>query len=91
MSTRGRSTERRLLNEYFDRNHRFRTGAWSHLPFRVGALSGTRDFSAATYATVMKAASTEFGPSKTVERASLVDYVRFLREPAPTRASLATS
>jgi hypothetical protein len=83
--------ERRLLNDYFDRNHRFRTGAWSHLPFRVGALSGTSDFSAAYYAGMMGAAATDFGAAKIVDGASVLDYVRFLREPAPLKYVIAHS
>ncbi len=75
--------ERRLLCDYFDRNHRFRIGAFANLPFRAGAIA--TDFSAADDAGYLSTASSSFQPPLVQENATLLEYVRWLKQPAVLR------
>ncbi|EAQ30144.1 hypothetical protein NAP1_05190 [Erythrobacter sp. NAP1] len=83
--------ERRLYNQYFDRNHRFRIGGWSHHELQAGVISGTSDFSAANYLGVLKEAATNFGRDVTVDQASPKDYVDFLKTPPAFKYIIAHS
>ena len=62
--------ERRLLLDYFERNHRFRTGGHSHLPFRAATITGTTEFDPDYYAGLMGAAATDFEPAVEVPNAT---------------------
>lgn len=83
--------ERRLYNRYFDRNHRFRVGAWSKQPFRPAVISGTDEFKAKNYVGVLKEAATDFEAEVLVDDASPLDYVNFLATPAPLKYVIAHS
>lgn len=83
--------ERRLLCEYFDRNHRFRVGAFAHLPFRTAAVSGSSDFAPVHYANLLGAAAADFATPVVVPQASLRQYVEFLKTPAPLKYVMAHS
>ena len=83
--------ERRLYNTYFDRNHSFRNGAFESKPFRVGAISGDKDFVAADYASLLHKASSSFATPVVKERANLADYVEFFKQPAVLRYILSHS
>ncbi|MEJ7678275.1 MAG: hypothetical protein WKG06_10525 [Segetibacter sp.] len=54
--------ERRLIISYLNRNHRFRNGAFSNLPFRGAVVSGTTDFHPDRYEGLVNAAATDFQP-----------------------------
>jgi hypothetical protein len=75
--------ERRLLVEYLDRNHAFRTGAFSNLPFRPAAIG--YEFSAASLDDYLSKASAAFSPGCVCEDASLLDYVQWLNRAAILR------
>jgi len=83
--------ERHLLLDYFDRNHRFRTGAFSHLDFRTAAISGSPDFNPQGYANMMSGAAADFGPAVIKPNASLREYVDFLKTPAVLKYVMAHS
>jgi hypothetical protein len=83
--------ERRLLVDYFDRNHRFRIGGYSNQPFRVATICGTTDFDPNFYAGLMGAAATDFAPAITVANATLLQYVGFLKTPAVLKYVMAHS
>ncbi len=83
--------ERRLLIDYFDRNHRFRTGGHSNLPFRVATISGTTDFDPHYYAGLMGTAATDFAQTIEVPNATLLQYVDFLKTPAVLKYVMAHS
>lgn len=83
--------ERRLLIGYFDRNHRFRNGAFSHLPFRGAVVSGTTDFHPDWYEGLVNAAATDFQPCVKTSNASLQQYVQFHKEPAVLKYIIAHS
>lgn len=74
--------ERRLMVDYFDRNHRLRTGAFVHLPFRAGVISGTTDFNPDYYEGLVNGAATDFGACVKVPTANLQHYVQFHKTPA---------
>jgi hypothetical protein len=88
---RDATLERRFYNTYLDRNHRFRTGAFSGQPFRTAAVSGTTDFVAADYARFLNDAASDFAPSAVAENATLLEYVRQLKQPAVLRYVIAHS
>jgi hypothetical protein len=81
--------ERRILINYFDRNHDFRVGAFSNLPFRPASIA--KDFSASGVDNFLRAASGSFAPSVIRENATLLDYVNWLKQPAPLRGIFAHS
>ncbi len=83
--------ERRLLIGYFDRNHRFRNGAFSNLPFRASVISGTTDFSPEPYEGLVNAAATDFQPCVKTANANLQQYVRFYKTPAVLKYIMAHS
>jgi len=75
--------ERRLLCDYFDRNHRFRIGAFANLPFRAGAIASS--FSAQGDANYLGKASSKFQPPVVQEDATLLDYVKWFKQAAVLR------
>jgi hypothetical protein len=83
--------ERRLLISYFNRNHRFRNGAFSNLPFRGAVISGTTDFSPDWYESLVNASATDFQPCVKVPNASLQQYVQFHKTPATLKYIMAHS
>lgn len=83
--------ERRLMLDYFERNHRFRTGAFAHLPFKGGVISGSTDFSPDGYEGLVNAAATDFGACVKVPTANLQHYVQFLKTPAVLKYVMAHS
>jgi hypothetical protein len=83
--------ERRLLVDYFNRNHRFRVGAFSHLPFRAAVVSGTTDFSPDWYEPLVNAAASDFQPCVKVPNADLLQYVEFHKTPAVLKYIMAHS
>jgi hypothetical protein len=83
--------ERRLLISYFKRNHRFRNGAFSHLPFRGAVVSGTTDFSPDWYEPLVNAAATDFQPCVKTANANLQQYVQFHKTPAVLKYIIAHS
>jgi hypothetical protein len=81
--------ERKLLCDYFERNHSFRTGAYDYLPLRVGSIA--YEFSAPEYATYLQGASDSFQPSLVMDNAKLIDYVNWFKQPAVFRYIMAHS
>ncbi len=76
------SFERRLLIDYFDRNHEFRTSVTPESN-RTAALSyGGGLISAGSLNEYLKKASPTFDEPVSFENGSLLDYVRFLKTPA---------
>jgi hypothetical protein len=91
--------ERKLLVEYFARQHDFRRGGDNDKPFRTSAIRqlpdpGTEalrrpdDFSA-----MLRRAASGFGTSLTYDNARILDYIDWLKQPAVLRgiASHSTS
>ncbi|MDQ4145865.1 MAG: hypothetical protein M3198_19385 [Actinomycetota bacterium] len=83
--------ERRLLISYLDRNHQTRIGAFAHLPFRAGVISGTRDFSPDYYEPLVNAAAADLLPCVKVATADLRQYVQFHKTPAVLKYIIAHS
>lgn len=88
--------ERRLLVDYFDRNHAFRSGAFEDLPFRAAAFMGDekamKEFAGHPPLDAVRGASPRFEPPVyATERNSLVDYVDWLAKPAVARGLIAHS
>lgn len=78
--------ERRMINDYFDRNHKFRTGQYAHLGFRAGAIA-TKDFSAAGGANFLSPAFQSHPQTPVIiENATLPQYARFLKQPIVLRS-----
>jgi hypothetical protein len=81
-----------LLCDYFDRNHKFRSGSYSHLPFRVAAIAHPKsDFSAAPLAEYLSEASEIFASPVVQEDATLMNYINWFKEPAVLRHIMAHS
>lgn len=84
--------ERKLLCDYLDRNHKFRTGVYDYFPFRVGSIGYPQSqFQAQGYAVYLQNASDHFQPPVVVENASLLDYVNWFKQPAVFRYIIAHS
>ena len=83
--------ERRLYNSFFDRNHRFRVGAFGSHPFRVGAISGTPEFDPNGYAALINNASNSFQAALVVHNANLAEYVHFFKQPSAFKYVIAHS
>lgn len=83
--------ERRLLISYFNRNHRFRNGAFSNLPFRGAVVSGTPEFNPDWYEGLVNAAATDFQPCVKMPDATLQQYVQFHKTPAVLKYIMAHS
>jgi len=85
--------ERRILVDYFDRNHRFRTGRSRGHRFRAAAVTyGSRgEFSAASLAKYLAATSPAFEAPVVKNNANILEYVRWLRAPAVLRGIMAHS
>ena len=83
--------ERRLYCSFFDRNHRFRVGAFGNQPFRVGSISGTNEFDPDYYAGMLNKASNSFAPALVVHNANLADYVNFYKQPVAFKYVIAHS
>jgi hypothetical protein len=80
-----------LLCDYFDRNHKFRTGGYSNLPFRAAAIAHPSEFKAQNQAEYLSEASDLFESPVVQENATLVDYVKWFKEPAVLRHIMAHS
>ncbi len=76
--------ERRLLVEYFDRNHQHRSGAFSNLPYRTAAIAA-ETFGVGGMNAYLAHASNRFAPSVAVDHANLLEYVQWLQRPAVLR------
>ena len=76
--------ERRLLRDYFDRNHQFRSGAFDDLPFRAAAVASP-DFNAQDGASFLAPASAKFGPPLVTSKATVLDYVNWFKQPGVLR------
>ena len=76
--------ERKITIRYFKRNHKFRIGSFSKLPFRTAAISGGPDFDPFLpyYAELLNQAARDFLPAVTIPTANLNQYVEFLKTPA---------
>ncbi len=83
--------ERRLMISYFNRNHRFRNGAFSNLPFRGAVISGTTGFNPDGYEGLVNASATDFQPCVKVPNADLKQYVEFHKTPAVLKYIMAHS
>ena len=83
--------ERKILISYFQRNHKFRIGSYSKLPFRNAAISGSTDFGPDYYAGLLNQAATDFLPAITVPNANLNQYVQFFKTPAVLKYIIAHS
>jgi hypothetical protein len=83
--------ERRLMLSYFNRNHRFRNGAFSNLPFRGAVISGTSDFNPDSYEGLVNNAATDFQPCVKIANADLQQYVQFHKTPAVLKYIIAHS
>ena len=80
--------ERRLIIDYFDRNHMVRQGI-SPLaqPFRTSAIHATNGPSNATdLSNYLEKASITFKPPVKTDNADIVEFVKWLKEPAILRA-----
>ena len=86
--------ERELLQYYFDLNHRHRTGAFSNLPFRAGAIGAqgaSPNRTLPAQINYISDASNDFESPVVASNATLLDYVKWFKEPATIRAILAHS
>jgi hypothetical protein len=83
--------ERRFYTSFFDRNHRFRVGAFGNQTFRVGAISGTSEFDPDTYAGWLNNASNSFQSALVMHEANLADYVCFFKQPSALKYVIAHS
>jgi len=88
--------ERRLMIDYFNRNHRFRTGAFSTLPFRAAVIVGEHApgegaLGSGGISSIANAAASDFDPPVVIEHANLQRYVEFLKTPAILKCVLAHS
>jgi hypothetical protein len=84
--------ERWILIDYFQRNHDHRSRQYANLPLKAAAIAFPgSDFSAADLAAYLNRASSNFQPADTVENASLLDYVNWLKRPAVLRGIIAHS
>jgi hypothetical protein len=90
--------ERRLLISYFNRNHQFRNGAFSNLPFRTAVVCGPAldprrppDFIPDSYEPLVNAAATDFQPCVKTPNATLQQYVQFYKTPATLKYIMAHS
>jgi len=83
--------ERRLMVGYFNRNHRFRNGAFSNLPFRGAVVSGTTEFNPDWYEGLVNGAATDFQPCVKTANADLRQYVQFHKTPAVLKYIIAHS
>jgi hypothetical protein len=83
--------ERRILIRYFKRNHKFRVGSFSKLPFRTAAISGAAEFNPVYYAGLLNQAASDFLPAVTIPTANLNQYVEFLKTPAVLKYIIAHS
>ncbi|MBN1975713.1 MAG: VCBS repeat-containing protein [Sedimentisphaerales bacterium] len=81
--------ERKILIDYFDRDHNYRVGGDSYLPFQTAAIG--KDLSAAALNDNLIKASSEFVGSIVKENASLRTYVSWLKETAVYRGIIAHS
>ena len=81
--------ERKVLVDYFDRDHAYRVGGDSYLPFRTAAIG--KDLSAEGLNETLVKASSEFVGSYVRENASLLTYVNWLVEDAGYRGIIAHS
>lgn len=81
--------ERRLLIDFFDRNHQYRRGDYYFAPFRAAAISSsafTMHWQVASgMAKKLEEASSDFAPSVVAEKASLLEFVRWMKKPATFR------
>jgi hypothetical protein len=83
--------ERQVLIKYFDRNHRFRNGAFSNLPFRTAVVSGTTDFGPDYYEGLLNSAASDFQPCVKTANATLQQYIQFYKTPAVFKYIIAHS
>lgn len=81
--------ERRILVAYLDRDHAYRVGGDSYLPFRTAAIG--KDLSATALNDTLLKASSESVGSAVRENASLLTYVNWLTEDAGYRGIIAHS
>ncbi len=82
MMQRDPAFERKLLVDYFDRNHEYRTSIVADAN-RTAALSyGAGLISAESLNEYLKKGSSSFGDSVSFPDGSLLDYVHFLKTPA---------
>jgi hypothetical protein len=87
--TQDRNFERRLLIDYFDRNHKFRRGDHFFSTFRAAAV-GSSAFdsgwaSATGLAAALGKASTSFQPPEVLERSTVLEFVKWIKKPATFR------
>jgi len=86
--------ERRLILEYLERNHDFRTGQYDHLPFRAAGISyelGSATGSSNELSTAMSKAGATPSTPVVANNAPLLDYVNWLKKPAILRSIWAHS
>ncbi len=78
--------ERRLLIDYFDRNHRFRRGDYyfSFSSFRAAAIASS-SFGATGLASSLEKASPAFAASVVAEASTVLEFVQWLKDPAILR------
>ena len=87
---RDASFERKLLIEYFDRNHTFRTSSTSNS--QTAAASHGRGLKTApSLNEYLRRASKQFRASRSFENATLLDYANFILEPADLKGISAHS
>lgn len=76
--------ELQLICDHLDRNHRHRTGSFGDLPFRAAGIG--YELSGSGAANYLAPVSDNFAPALVKNDATLLDYVRWLKEPAVMRA-----
>ena len=86
---RNPALERRILLDYFQRNHDYRAGKFKKLPYRASAVGYA--LPAGNLADFLTKASPNFAKPVVKEEASLLDYVNWLKEPAVLRGIYAHS
>lgn len=90
--TRDPVLERRLIIDYLDRNHSFRIGIQNNKARSTGAIAyPKKDFTASSLNNYLKKASNTFTASIVTENANLIDYVKWLKEPAVLKGIVAHS
>jgi hypothetical protein len=85
--------ERRILADYFLRNHKFRLGHDNNKPYRTGAVRAKESglISPASFNTMLRKADSAFATSLAVDEADMAEYINFLKTPAVLRGIAAHS
>ncbi|MBF0297882.1 MAG: VCBS repeat-containing protein [Oligoflexia bacterium] len=84
LNFRDQKLERRLIWDFLDRNHNFRRGGDTGLAFRTAAITAKDSglLNPTTFNNDLRKSSSSFTTSVAYPEASLVDYVKMVKNPA---------